>query len=131
MKEVAKLDDEMSDQIIGTIQFDNIIDERLKRYDEGKDTVRQEMEAQMELVSQLREAHAAFTQAKRGDTFNRKREEELQRLETGYAKYNEIISNLEVGRRFYKDLAKIVVRFRDECNAYGSQRNAEMRRLER
>ena len=85
----------------------------------------------MELISQLREAHAAFAQAKRGDVFNRKHEEKLQSLEAGYAKYNEIISNLEVGRRFYKDLAKIVIRYRDECIAYALERNAELKQLDR
>ena len=131
MKETARFERENPDQRIEAIHFDDIFDERLRKYDKGKDVVREEKEVQMELISQLRETHAAFAQAKKEDASNRKREEELQRLETGYVKYNEIISNLEVGRQFYKDLAKIVVRFRDECSVYARQRNVELRQLER
>lgn len=89
------------------------------------------MEAQIELVSQLREAHAAFTQAKKGESSNRRREEALQSLELGYAKYSEIIINLEVGRRFYNDLTKIVIRFLDDCRSHARKRDTELRRLER
>ena len=131
MNETTRFERENPDQDLNATRFDEIFDGRLVRYDKGKEVVREEKEAQMELISQLREAHATFAQAKRGDVSNRKREEELQSLETGYAKYNEIISNLEVGRRFYKDLAKIVTRFRDECKAYARERNTELNQLER
>ena len=131
LEETAHLECENTDQKVKATQFENIFDERLKKYDKAKETVREETEAQMVLVSQLREAHAAFTQAKRGESSSRKREEALQSLESGYAKYSEIINNFEVGRGFYKDLAKIVVRFLDDCRSYADKRNAEVKQLER
>ena len=128
---MTTLEFDESNQNMEVGQFEDIFNERLRKYDEGRKIVKEEKEAQIELVSQLRAAHAAFTQAKREDICHRKREEILQSLETGYAKYNEIISNLDVGRRFYKDLAKIVVRFRDECSAFSRERSAELKQLER
>ena len=131
IKEAASFERENPDQRLEAVQFESLFDRRLRKYEESKETVQQEKDTQMELISQLREAHAAFAQARRGELSNRKREEALQSLETGYAKYKEIISNLEVGRRFYKDLAKIVVRFRDECSEYARQRHVELKRLEK
>ena len=131
MKEAARLERRNTDQRIDVMQFEHIFDERLKRYDKGKEVVREEREAQIELIGQLREAHAAFTQAKKGESSNRKREEAIQSLESGYTKYSEIINNLEVGRRFYNDLAKIVIRFLEDCRTYAKKRNLELKRLER
>jgi programmed cell death 6-interacting protein len=54
----------------------------------------------------------------------------LQRLENAYFKYKEIVSNLEVGRKFYNDLSKILDRFRDEVRNYSYGRRAEAAQLE-
>ena len=82
------------------------------------------------LTAQLEQANSSFVAARKGDTSSREREEGLQRLENAYFKYKEIVSNLEVGRKFYNDLAKIVGRFRDGCKAFIYERREEAIRLE-
>ena len=66
-------------------------------------------------------ANAAFLVARRGDQSTKKREQALQNLENAYFKYKEIISNLDVGRKFYNDLAKITNRFRDDCRGFNTE----------
>ena len=117
-------------QKIEAVQFEDLFEKRLHRYDDDKATVSHEREEQEHIISELREANAAFANAKRGDNSSQDREQALQRLESAYLKYKEIISNLDTGRKFYNDLAKIVNRFRDECRDFRYQRRMESGQIE-
>lgn len=90
----------------------------------------EEQEEQEEISSRLKEANASFLQARRGDSSTHEREQALQKLENAYNKYKETVSNLDVGRKFYNDLAKIVSRFRDDCRNFAYQRRTEAGQLE-
>lgn len=117
-------------QKIEPAQFEDLFAERLQRYDSDRAMVNEEMEEQERLSAQIKEASAAFANAKRGDTSTNEREQALQRLENAYFKYKEIVSNLDVGRKFYNDLAKMVNRFRDECSAFAYHRRIEAGHIE-
>jgi programmed cell death 6-interacting protein len=90
----------------------------------------QERKDQDQIADQVREANKAFTRAHTGDASTKERETALQDLENGYLRYKEILSNLDVGRKFYNDLAKIVGRFRDDAKAFVHQRRMEASQLE-
>ncbi len=92
--------------------------------------VTEEQREQDDLLTRLQDVNAAFAQARRGDSSSKRREDALQGLENAYFKYKEIISNLEVGRKFYNDLAKIVTRFRDDCRLFAFQRRGEASQVE-
>lgn len=117
-------------QKIEPAQFEDLFAERLQRYDSDRAMVNEEMAEQERLSAQIKEASAAFANAKRGDSSTKEREQALQRLENAYFKYKEIVSNLDVGRKFYNDLAKIVNRFRDECSAFAYHRRIEAGQIE-
>ena len=117
-------------QKIEPAQFENLFEERLERYDEDQKSIVKEKEEQDQIALQLRQANAAFASARKGDNSTREREQALQRLENAYAKYKEIISNMNTGRKFYNDLAKIVNRFRDDCKNFAYQRRVEAGQLE-
>lgn len=117
-------------QSIEAVQFESLFDERLKMYDVDVEGAKQEEEEQQEIFKRLREANVSFVAAKKGDTSSKQREQALQALENAYFKYKEIISNLETGRKFYNDLAKIVTRFRDDCRNHAYQRRAEAQQIE-
>lgn len=112
-------------QKIEAVHFEEFFVQRLKRYDVEKAEVVEEAKAQMELIPHVREAYDEFVHSRRVDASTKKREEALQSMENAYHKYKEIIVNLDVGRKFYNDLSKIVVRFRDECRAFAHQRRME------
>lgn len=117
-------------QAIQASQFEDLFEEHLRYYDSDRDMLAQEQRDQDQVSEQVRQANQAFTRAHKGDTSTREREMALQDLENGYMKYKEIISNLEVGRKFYNDLAKIVGRFRDDGKAFVHQRRMEASQLE-
>lgn len=130
LAETARLERDFPMQKIEPAQFENLFEERLERYEEDQKSIAKEKEEQDQISSQLRQTNTAFSNARKGDTSTREREQALQRLENAYVKYKEIISNLNTGRKFYNDLAKIVNRFRDECKNFAYERRVEARQLE-
>lgn len=117
-------------QTIQASQFEDLFEEKLHLYDSDKVMVEQEQYDQDQIAAQVREANRAFTKAQHGDASSKAREKALQELENGYLKYKEILSNIEVGRKFYNDLAKHVGRFRDDCKAFVQQRRMEASQIE-
>ncbi|KAF2759602.1 BRO1-domain-containing protein [Pseudovirgaria hyperparasitica] len=130
LKEAARLERDYPMQNIEAVQFEDLFEKRLELYDDDQAMVKQEEKEQRELVRRLQEANSAFTTARKGDTSSKHREEALQMLENAFFKYKEIINNVEVGRRFYNDLAKITTRFRDDSRNFAYQRRAEASQLE-
>lgn len=130
LKETARLEREFPMQPIEARQFEDLFEEKLHLYDSDLEMLAQERNDQDQIAAQVREANRAFTRARKGDSSTKEREKALQELENGYLKYKEIISNIEVGRKFYNDLAKIVGRFRDDCKAFVHQRRMEASQME-
>jgi programmed cell death 6-interacting protein len=130
LREAARLEREYPMQTIEAVQFESLFDKRLQMYDVDQDMVQNEEKEQSEAIKRLQDANAAFLVARRGDQSTKKREQALQNLENAYFKYKEIISNLDVGRKFYNDLAKIVSRFRDDARSFAYQRKSEASQIE-
>lgn len=131
LREAARLEREYPMQTIEAVQFENLFDRRLQIYDVDQDMVQEEEKEQAEATKRLQDANASFLIARRGDQSTKQREQALQNLENAYFKYKEIISNSDVGRKFYNDLAKIVNRFRDDVRSFAYQRKSEASQIER
>lgn len=130
LREAARLEREYPMQTIEAVQFENLFDKRLEMYDVDQDMVKTEANEQRAAIDRLKEANAAFVNARKGDQSTKQREQALQSLENAFFKYKEIISNLDVGRKFYNDLARIVNRFRDDARAFAYQRKSEATQIE-
>lgn len=130
LSEAARLEREYPMQKIEPGQFEKLFETRLEAYEADRDALNTEQEEQDQIVARLREANKGFLDARRGDTSTKDRQKALQTLDTGYAKYKELISNLETGRKFYNDLASHVTRFRENCKAQVSERRVEASQLE-
>lgn len=131
LREAARLEREYPMQTIEAVQFEGLFDRRLQMYDVDQDMVQEEEKEQIEAIKRLQDANASFLIARRGDQSTKQREQALQNLENAYFKYKEIISNSDVGRKFYNDLAKIVNRFRDDARSFAYQRKSEASQIER
>ncbi|KAI0006984.1 BRO1-like domain-containing protein [Xylariaceae sp. FL0662B] len=113
--------------------FEDFFEKRLdSMYEPELELVKKEGEEQEKLTSDLMRANREFESQKRtaGDKGNRDREQALQKLENAYYKYKELVSNVEVGRKFYNDLSRIVGGFRDNARAFVTERRREARALE-
>lgn len=125
LAETARLERDFPMQKIEPAQFETLFEQRLERYDPYRQMLLEEEAEQNDLSLQIQESNKAFLLARKGDSSTREREQALQRLETAYLKYKEIVSNLNTGRKFYNDLANIVNRFRDDCKQFAYQRRVE------
>jgi programmed cell death 6-interacting protein len=117
-------------QKIEPAQFEDLFEQRLARYDAERTMLLEEQEEQSQLLCRLDEANKGFLDARTGDNSSKAREQALQKLEGAYFKYREVVANLDGGRKFYNDLAKIVGRFRDECKSFVYQRRVEATQME-
>ena len=131
LAEAARIEREFPNQIISSANFESFFENRLTKYDPDLEGLKSEAEEQDRLTAQLDSANSSFVAARKGDTSSKEREKALQELENAYFKYKEIVSNLEVGRKFYNDLAKIVGRFRDGCKAFKYERREEAMKMEK
>ncbi len=131
LAEAARLEREYPSQSLAPAHFEDFFDKRLsQKYDADLLSLKSEAEEQEKLLSQLESCNAKFVAARRGDGSSREREVALQKLENAYFKYKEVVSDLEMGRKFYNDLAKIVGGFRDGCREFARERREEAMRME-
>lgn len=113
--------------------FEEFFEKRLDSlYEPDLELVQKEGQEQEKLVSDLIRVNRDFESQKKivGDKGNREREQALQKLENAYYKYKELVSNVEVGRKFYNDLSRIVGGFRDGARSWVTERRREARMLE-
>jgi len=130
LSEAARLEREYPMQKIEPGQFEKLFESRLESYEPDREVLLTEQEDQDQIVARLREANKAFIDARRGDTSTKDRQKALQTLDNGYAKYKELINNLDTARKFYNDLASHVTRFREGCKAQVSERKVEASQIE-
>ena len=127
----ARLERENPTQSIEATHFEPLFDARLsKQYDSAYALPGTERSEQEQLLNKLTAAQTTFSNARRGDTSNKEREQALQTLENGYFAYKEIVQNLDVGRRFYNDLKGVCAKFKEECAVYARERRQEAMELE-
>ncbi len=134
LKEAARLERTYPTTTIVPAHFEDFFDKRLdKLYEPEIEALGKEAKEQEQLVAQLERANREFeAQKQKGSSrANREREQALQRLDSAYYKYKEILNNLDVGRKFYNDLSKIVGQgFRDVAKSWVAQRRMEARASE-
>ena len=134
LKEAARLERTYPSTTIVTAHFEDFFEKRLdKLYEPEVEAVTKEELEQDQLLQEVERANREFEAQKRkvGDKGSREREQALQKLDSAYFKYKEIVNNLEVGRKFYNDLNKIVgPGFRDVVKGWVAQRRMEAKSLE-
>lgn len=134
LKEAARLERTYPTTSIVPAHFEDFFDKRLdKLYEPEVEALHKEAKEQEQLVAQLDRANREFEAQKRSGSSRgqKEREQALQRLDSAYYKYKEILNNLDVGRKFYNDLSKIVGQgFRDVTKSWVAQRRMESRVLE-
>jgi len=116
---------------ISPADFEDFFSRRLEsHYSENRNEYRLDLTESGKLRAKLREANVAFVKSRRSDTSLEERERALQRLETGYLKFLEIAQNLDEGRKFYNELARMLGRWREEIRGFVYQRKKEARDIE-
>lgn len=130
IKEAHRLERDSPMTKLEAVQFEDFFDKRLERYKIDQDLPKVEQREQQQLLSSLAEANTSMATARKGDSSTSAREDALQRLENAYYAYKEIVQNLEVGRKFYNDLAPLVTKFLNDSRQFAYARRAEAMQME-
>jgi len=131
LQETAHLERTSPHTKIEPFHFETLFETRLStRYSPERTLLQNESLEQSQLESRLRESNTAFLACQKTDTTTKEREAALQALENGYFKYREIVQNLDTGRKFYNDLAKLLGQWRERVKGWCLERMAEARVLE-
>jgi len=113
--------------------FEDFFEKRLDLfYEADMELVQKEATEQERLLDELVQINRGFESQKKvvSDKGIKEREQALQKLENAYYKYKELVSNVEVGRKFYNDLQRIVGGFRDNVRTFVTERRREAKMLE-
>jgi programmed cell death 6-interacting protein len=129
IKEAEKLEKEDPMRKVTDADFKHLFNKRLQVYDEESKFIIDQDKKQELLMKRIQDANTEFTEARKGDTTTKKREEALQSLSGAYYNYKEISNNLAAARRFYNDLIKTVTTFHAECEAFAHRRRTESSQL--
>ncbi len=135
MTETARLERAYPNTPIVASHFDTFFANRLRDlYDADQAAVDQETTEQDKALEDVSQADRAFVASMKtaagASGGGREREAALQQLDHAHYKYKEVVRNVEVGRKFYNDLSKIVGSFRDQCRSWVQERRNEARALE-
>lgn len=133
LKEAARLERTYPTTAIVPAHFEEFFEKRLdKLYDGDIEAVAKEEDEQDRLMTEVQRVNREFESQKKNLTSgSREREQALQRLDNAYYKYKEIVNNVDVGRKFYNDLSKVVGQnFRDPVKAWAAERRMDAKSLE-
>ncbi|KAM0569691.1 hypothetical protein ACHAP9_004569 [Verticillium nonalfalfae] len=133
LKEAARLERTYPTTAIAPAHFEDFFERRLdKLYEPELEGVEKEDAEQERMMTEIERVNREFeSQRKSSIGGNREREQALQRLDNAYYKYKEIVNHLDVGRKFYNDLSKVVGQnFRDPVKVWVSERRIDAKSLE-
>ena len=133
LKEAARLERAYPNTPIVAAHFEDFFEKRLDAtYEPDLELIDKETAEQEKLLADITRVNREFEAQKKtaGDRGTREREAALQKLDNAYYKYKEIVNNVEVGRKFYNDLSRIVGQFRDQCRNSVTERRKDARAFE-
>ncbi|KAL2755390.1 hypothetical protein ACRALDRAFT_2041765 [Sodiomyces alcalophilus JCM 7366] len=133
LKEAARLERTYPTTAIIPAHFEEFFQRRLdKLYEPELEAVEKDAAEQEQLVREVERISGEFESQRRSmASGNRDREQALQKLDNAYYKYKEIVNHLDVGRKFYNDLSKVVGQnFRDPVRAWAAERRMDAKSLE-
>ncbi|KAK0610113.1 BRO1-like domain-containing protein [Bombardia bombarda] len=131
LAETARLERTYPSTPIVSAHFEDFFEKRLDQlYEADVEAIEKEATDQEKTITDVQRANREFEAQKKSVGSNTEREKALQRLDNAYYKYKEVVSNVEVGRRFYNDLSRIVEQFRNQARQWVNERRKDARSLE-
>jgi len=102
-----------------------VVNEIESIYGPFRQQVNESLSKQEHLVENIRRAHQQFQNEKHGNESSTMREEMLKNLARAYDAYQELLSNLKEGTKFYNDLTPLLLKFQNKVSDFVFARKTE------
>ncbi|OLL23761.1 pH-response regulator protein palA/RIM20 [Neolecta irregularis DAH-3] len=116
-------------EVIDTAHFEDLITLHLNRYQPLYKEIKQDTQTQESILQKITDANNEFLESRQSDPQEKNRQDTLQKLETAFLKFKELLSNFSQGLVFYSNFAKPLISFRDEVRRIVNQRHYEALKL--
>ncbi|CAG8477414.1 9472_t:CDS:10, partial [Racocetra persica] len=125
LKEAAKITANGTAIKIEPAHFEELFSEELKKYDKYLELVQRETENQEKLLSNIERKYQELTEERNRvmNTFGRS--ETLEKFNTAYQKFKEILSNLQEGIKFYRNFETTLREYKKKCQEFAAFRHKE------
>lgn len=111
-------------------QFQTVYNKALSKFDKDIKWVQEQKTRLDEILQQLRKLNEVFVSQQMSDENTTVRKQAIQSLDTAYTRFQEILSNLEQGRKFYNTILGRLRTFADSCKQFVYERRMEGSNLE-
>ncbi|CAF1104046.1 unnamed protein product [Rotaria sordida] len=119
-------------RLIGAFQQGNhndensvVVNEIESIYAPLRQQVNESVSKQEQLVENIRRANQQFQNEKQGNASSEMREEMLKKLARAYDAFQELLSNLREGSKFYQDLTPLLLKFQNKVSDFVFARKTE------
>jgi programmed cell death 6-interacting protein len=102
-----------------------VVNEIESIYSPLRQQVNETISRQENLVENIRTANLQFHNEKQGNSSSEMREEMLKNLARAYDAYQELVSNLKEGTKFYHDLTPLLLKFQNKISDFVFARKTE------
>lgn len=126
LKEAARISKENPNVKMEPAQFEDFFVAQLRKYDIYKERVAKEVELQQATIEKVIAANQKFVESRKSNEEIQRREKALQNLDVAASKFNEIMTNLEEGLKFYNDFANVLTNWQQDCKEFSLNRRAEV-----
>lgn len=109
--------------------FVDVSDAELAKYDRYIQGLAEGKKKQEGILEAIKSKNEQFLSSRKEDPAVKDREIVLHNLDMAYAKYLEITRNLDEGRKFYNEMASILLRFKEACRLWSNRRSQEAQSL--
>jgi programmed cell death 6-interacting protein len=111
-------------------QFQSVYNNALSKFDKDIQWVQQQKAKLADVCERIKELNNVFVSQQKSDENTTVRKQAIQSLETAHARFQEIQSNLEEGRKFYNSILSKLRAFTDSCRDFVYERRIEGSTLE-
>jgi len=120
-------DDDITDTVSNSDHPEEVVETELLKYEPLRKRLKENMELQDRLMTQISDANTEFTQQRSAQGVENvgERTRVFQQINNALLVYLELKRNLAEGKKFYNDMRNIVLNFKARCDDFAISRRME------
>ncbi|KAL9241998.1 hypothetical protein vseg_016045 [Gypsophila vaccaria] len=129
LKEMKRKDDILPKLMTCTGSYEDLFKKEISKYDHICEEIAQNLEAQEQLLIQIKAQNDHFAALFNVDDYKASQERCFKQIEAAVAKYREIKDNINEGLKFYVTLQDAITNVKQQCSDFVMTRNIQCREM--